>query len=841
MITQPYPNFIRPDAGGNVKPISNGLIYIGKEGLDPVSNPIDVFYIDNAGTEQKIDQPIHLNSTGITVAGENDGTIILPYAKTSVYSILITDKIGDPKYTDLTSTGYINGNELNDAIEKSQGEIFGGSLFKGSNGSYVQDTDIAPTGTTHFSVQIDGKAEIVEICPSASGQISDLTEFGAMVGTTQVVFLETGDTHSRFSELESDASLNYQTAICAINTGRKIKLKNDAYFSVLGQVAENDILITGQKRPKMKFVGSGTFFKMKDGLSVYNTGIDYAVESGESVKYFDYENEDGKLNTAWFTQFKIDGSLQLVNPSTGLDLDPTVEDFGIDHIVIESGNTQNMVSQLCLINSTPYKTCHVKDVHGKNNKLLTVSNPVQNGHPFYSKIQLSMQSLVVDNVTLENDRGFLAESAGGSYAGIVLWEGRKAVVNNTRCEGVVTSDGTPVYDFYMAGIDASTSGCIMKDCYAFNYNGNTPLKIKKVENCDAERKRATFSKDFFDYWKDNHNLLLSNSGGNPWTIDLESIGGDYSIDNCHLVCPYVATNGRQKATQKMASFSLTGSKVVVESGVAPYIAAMEWSDELKESSKFLAIKDTVFDINTDDAFYLAKMDIDKGTPDGGFIDLSGNTIRAKGGVYELLITTSDSDNKDTTLDFIKVGNKVYTEGNYQQIKNFCKLPTVKNTDFSGSQLQMNTTGNEIFYGSNPMGDGASSGDFKHVQKGTPGRVGAIAFHRPQSSKVSAGRVLINGQAKYDEVVRNFNTYIDIAPNELNNTIDITIPVLAGGVQTITWSGVSGTITYLDLGHGIDEPFVMIMRRTDSYVYFSLEYRSGKEPSYSSLKWDYSAL
>lgn len=110
MITQPYPNFIRPDAGGNVKPISNGLIYIGKEGLDPVSNPIDVFYIDNAGTEQKIDQPIRLNATGIPVAGENDGTIILPYARSSTYSILITDKIGDEKYSNLTVTSYSKSN-----------------------------------------------------------------------------------------------------------------------------------------------------------------------------------------------------------------------------------------------------------------------------------------------------------------------------------------------------------------------------------------------------------------------------------------------------------------------------------------------------------------------------------------------------------------------------------------------------------------------------------------------------------------------------------------------------------------------------------------------------------
>lgn len=188
MITQPYPNFIRPDSGGNVKPISNGLIYIGKKGLDPVSNPIDVFYIDNAGTEQKIDQPIRLNATGITVAGENDGTIILPYAKESVYSILITDKIGDHKYTDLTATGYASAKELDEAITVAQNDIVGGSIFKGSNGEYVQNGDVVALGTTHLRVLIGGEPTIVSMSPIANGVISSLTDNGATIGATSVSY-----------------------------------------------------------------------------------------------------------------------------------------------------------------------------------------------------------------------------------------------------------------------------------------------------------------------------------------------------------------------------------------------------------------------------------------------------------------------------------------------------------------------------------------------------------------------------------------------------------------------------------------------------------------------------
>ncbi|UUW39217.1 tail tubular protein [Vibrio phage Artemius] len=724
-------------------------------------------------------------------------------------------------------------------VTRGQGEVIRGVVFPFDDG-VVSNGDEIPSGVRFIRVDINNQPTLVEMYPVSSGSVSLITDYGATIGTTPVSFLDIGEVHSTFSPLQSDAVLNSKIAADAVNAGKKIKLISDAYFEPLGSVVSNDVTFVGEKSPKMKFVGSGTMFKLQDGLSVYNSGLDYEVEVGESVKYFDYENPDGKLRIAWFADFKIDGSLQLVNPSTGLNLDPTVVDFGIDHIYIGPGNTKNMVDQMCLVNSTPYKTLKVEDVHGRNNKLLTISNPVQNFHPFYENIQKAMVSLEVNNVTLENDRGFFAEATGGTYAGIVLWEGYKASVKNTRCEGVVTSDGTPVYDFYMAGIDVETEGCVMKDCYAFNFDGNTGLKIKKVENCDAARKRAYFSDDFFDYWQTNHGLLLSNSGGNPWTIDLESIGGTYSIDNSELICPFSHSNGRQKATQELSKFSLTNSKIAVKSGVAPYFVTARWTPTLKDQDKFVVVRNNDFDIETDDAFYLAKMDINQGTPDGGFIDLSENTIRAKGGVYELLITTTDTDNKDTVLDFLKVGNKVYTEGNYQQVKNFCKLPTVKNTDFSNSQVQMNTTGNEIFYGVNPMGDGASTGDFKHVQKGTPGRVDAIAFHRPQSSKVSSGRILVNGHVQYDEVIRNFNTYIDITPNETNNTIDITIPVLAGGVQTITWSGSTGILTYLDLGYDINEPFVMIMRRNDDYVYFSFEYRSGSEPSYAALNWNYSA-
>lgn len=206
MITQPYPNFIRPDAGGNVKPISNGLIYIGKEGLDPVSNPIDVFYIDNAGTEQKIDQPIRLNATGIPVAGENDGTIILPYTKASVYSILITDKISDHKYTDLTSTGASTSYELSSSV----GAIVGGNVYPDIG--YLDNGDVVPASNPPYNklkVKIDGDPKIVGIYPTASGVINSISSGGAQIGGVNVKFSSTAFLESLSSIYAMDHIDNY--------------------------------------------------------------------------------------------------------------------------------------------------------------------------------------------------------------------------------------------------------------------------------------------------------------------------------------------------------------------------------------------------------------------------------------------------------------------------------------------------------------------------------------------------------------------------------------------------------------------------------------------------------
>ena len=94
MITQPYPSFIDPEVGGRAKPVSNGTIFIGQNQKDAIQFPEKVYYTDSEGTEIEMDQPIYLNSAGVTVASKNSSTVVSPYTKSASYSILIRNSGG---------------------------------------------------------------------------------------------------------------------------------------------------------------------------------------------------------------------------------------------------------------------------------------------------------------------------------------------------------------------------------------------------------------------------------------------------------------------------------------------------------------------------------------------------------------------------------------------------------------------------------------------------------------------------------------------------------------------------------------------------------------------------
>lgn len=133
MIIQPYPNFIRPDAGGNVKPVSSGKIYIGKENMDPMLGGVPIYYTDNQDVVKEIPNPIILNMTGVPVASKFDKTIISPYVHEPI-SILIEDSNGNPVYTKLSNVDQIGSIKESSTFVKT---------FKASNGKSAVENMLA--------------------------------------------------------------------------------------------------------------------------------------------------------------------------------------------------------------------------------------------------------------------------------------------------------------------------------------------------------------------------------------------------------------------------------------------------------------------------------------------------------------------------------------------------------------------------------------------------------------------------------------------------------------------------------------------------------------------------
>ena len=169
MIVQPYINFIQPDAGGNVKPVSKGKVYIGNEGLDPKVGGNPIYYQDNQGIEKEITNPIHLNMTGVPVAGINDSTIINPYTKKPM-SILIEDKDGYEVYSKLRdvsnfqneqnvidkikSMAYLEASSVSDMISKFDASYVGSRV---AVDSYYEDSQ---SGILFFKVVANGAGTV---------------------------------------------------------------------------------------------------------------------------------------------------------------------------------------------------------------------------------------------------------------------------------------------------------------------------------------------------------------------------------------------------------------------------------------------------------------------------------------------------------------------------------------------------------------------------------------------------------------------------------------------------------------------------------------------------------
>lgn len=168
MITQPYVNFILPDAGGNVKPISNGTIYIGKEGLDPKQGGNPIYYRDNEGTEVEISNPLYLNSTGVIVSGPNSSNAINPYTKGPI-SILILDQNGQGVWSELSNVSqFVESSSLplytniqvNNIDDLFNSRTIGGLTFTRESGQVIGVNSAYNYGGQSFWQIINKPAEI---------------------------------------------------------------------------------------------------------------------------------------------------------------------------------------------------------------------------------------------------------------------------------------------------------------------------------------------------------------------------------------------------------------------------------------------------------------------------------------------------------------------------------------------------------------------------------------------------------------------------------------------------------------------------------------------------------
>lgn len=637
----------------------------------------------------------------------------------------------------------------------------------------------------------------------------------------------------------SKSSDNYDLLISAVNNGFSVNFVSDIYIAPSGSITSKSPIISSSNGARINWVGSGTVFKFKDGLSLIDENCNHIVESGESVVYVDYENNDGILDSVSMKNFSIDGTFRLISLSTGLNLDPEVNSFGIKKVIAKDGEIKNQKDSLILLNSTPYDLVDVSGIVCKNKKSMVVSLPVQNFHPYYLNVQKSMKQAFIRNITYKNDRGVFVDDAESFYSGIVLHEGNKITVENTHCENIVSSNNAKsIYDVYMAGLHSSINNNVMIDCWVFGAETNTGVKLKKSKNCNVDKKRFTFSDDFFSYHENNHSLLLSGSAGNPFTIDLEgdTQGENYSISNSHIVIPLAPSDSTNKAKQDIINFKLINSYIEVKDGGSAYMLVPRWTAEMPDVAKSIIVKGNTIVTNTTGAYYLVDMNINNGTPDGGVIDISDNSITAnQGGLYELLLSSDDTAALSTVLDTLNIDNTVYSEGFYEQFKQFNKTPGFKSVHF-GEKLTANTS-NRPEINSSIVGEGIMIGSYEVSNKNANKDVGALMFSRPQSGKVGNCTALLAGFVIDSNGRKDFHCEIIIEPDEGLNTIDFTFDVIGAGTTTVTWSGSSVNDTVVNIGYDSTEPFQLKLRRFSDFAKFIFEYKSGESPAKSLLNWN----
>lgn len=121
-----------------------------------------------------------VNFAGAFVSGSTSAIAGKSYSFDGGYWTCVANTTSTPSLSNSAWRKVIGQGDIDAAEERAIGA--GVSIFRGSNGSYVQNGDVVPVGTTHLTVLINGKPEDVAIAPVASGTVADLTETSATIG-----------------------------------------------------------------------------------------------------------------------------------------------------------------------------------------------------------------------------------------------------------------------------------------------------------------------------------------------------------------------------------------------------------------------------------------------------------------------------------------------------------------------------------------------------------------------------------------------------------------------------------------------------------------------------------
>nr|WP_319552455.1 phage tailspike protein [uncultured Vibrio sp.] len=168
------------------KACTNGSVYVGQVDTDPtvIANQIQAYIEQENGTLVPVDQPIKINAAGILV--DSNGQVqkfVLTNAEYSM-TVLNASDVQEFYFHKIYDQGIAAALEVEERLLQP-----GANLYRGSNGSYIQDGDVIPAGTTHVSVMTNGKVENVALSPVASGTVSNLYDFTATIGGTDVDFV----------------------------------------------------------------------------------------------------------------------------------------------------------------------------------------------------------------------------------------------------------------------------------------------------------------------------------------------------------------------------------------------------------------------------------------------------------------------------------------------------------------------------------------------------------------------------------------------------------------------------------------------------------------------------